>query len=265
MGDTWSYVSGKGDKGYIKTKCLARFRSLNAMKYPVPRRTVNAGIITFTQETRITGGKFGGLTAKGGTMVCVTEANEKNYRLAVWRGTGKLDRSRGDYWAFTPWEEAQPGDLIGGFTTYYNAKTGAPRAKERAYNISLACQRIHNDVIKPGKTYSFNRHCGPYSQGGKYQLAPNISQKGVGYGGGVCQVSTTLYNAVLGLPLQVDAVQVHRKSGVNYIPQWFDSAVGPFSDLKFTNLLHYPIRLWAQPQGGALTVLIYRAEESDPA
>ena len=55
-------------------------------------------------------------------------------------------------------------------------------------------------------------------------------------------------------------MMVHRERGVKYIPQWFDSAVGPYSDLKFTNTLPYPIQLWANPQGGALTVLIYRAK-----
>ena len=93
-------------------------------------------------------------------------------------------------------------------------------------------------------------------------MAPNISSDGKGYGGGVCQLSTTLYNAALGLPLRIDRWKVHRERGVDYIPQYFDAAVGSYSDLAFTNLLPYAISLEVLTQNGALTVLIRRADET---
>ena len=262
VGEKWSRVSYRKYTGYVRTNKLVRFFSLDPENCPVPGRTVNAGIVTLSGPVRITGGAFPGMTAKEGAMLCVRKATESDYKLAVWRGSGKIPLSSGEYRAFTAWDAAQPGDLIGGFTTYYHSKYGAPLEKNRAHNITLACKRIHNDVIQPGKSYSFNRHCAPFSGANGYQKAHTIggpTGTSVGYGGGVCQLSTTLYNAVLGLPLLVNEMMVHRERGVKYIPQWFDSAVGAYSDLKFTNTLPYPIRLWAAPQGGALTVLIYRA------
>ena len=263
VGEKWSQISVRNQVGYVRTNKLVRFRSLNPEKYPVPGRTVNAGIVTLGGSAKITGGIFPGMTAEKGTMICVKKATKTNYELAVWRGSGTLALTAGEYKAFAPWKTAKPGDLIGGFTTYYHKKYDAPLEANRVYNITLACKRIHNDVIQPGKSYSFNGHCAPYSDGHGYKKAQNISGPtgtSVGFGGGVCQLSTTLYNAILGLPLQVDEMMVHRERGVKYIPQWFDSAVGPYSDLKFTNTLPYPIQLWANPQGGALTVLIYRAK-----
>lgn len=91
-------------------------------------------------------------------------------------------------------------------------------------------------------------------------MAPNISSDGKGYGGGVCQLSTTLYNAALGLPFRIDEWRVHRERGVAYVPQYFDAAVGSYSDLAFTNLLPYAISLEVLTQNGALTVLIRRAD-----
>lgn len=259
----WCCVSYRKWTGYVETKNLAQFRSLMPFDYPVPGRTVNDGIVTLKKTVRIEGGRFSGLNASAGTRICVKEAKETSFDLAVWRGSGKIPADSGSYQAFTPWQVAQPGDLIGGFTTYYNKKTGVPLAKQRVYNITLACQRIDGTEVKPNKQFSFNRLCAPYNQHNHYQLANNISAKGVGYGGGVCQLSTTLYNALLALPIQVDAAKVHRKSGVQYVPQWFDAAVSGYSDLKFTNTLPYSIRIWAQPQEGALTVLIYRADEAE--
>lgn len=58
-----------------------------------------------------------------------------------------------------------------------------------------------------------------------------------GYGGGVCQVTTTLYNAALTLPLQIEEWALHSKQGAVYVPQFFDAAVGSYSDFTFVNLL----------------------------
>lgn len=259
FGEKWCRVSSGAKEGYVETKNLVRFRSLRPMEYPVPGRTVNAGVVILAREAHVKGGDFGGLTAGEGTILCVTAAGNKEYSLAVWRGKTAIQEDGGAFAAFVPWQDALPGDLIGGFTTYYNRKTGGDHAREREENVALACQRITDVKVQKGQSFSFNAFCGPYTLENGYGLAPNVSAKGLGYGGGVCQVSTTLYNALLGLPLQVDSFTVHSKAGVPYIPRWFDAAVGSQTDLTFTNNLPYAIRLWAAPQGGALTVLIYRA------
>ena len=111
-----------------------------------------------------------------------------------------------------------------------------------------------------GESFSFNALCGPYEKNNGYVRAPNISRSGYGVGGGVCQVSTTIFEAVLGLELQLDHWEVHQTSGVKYAPVNFDCAVGGGKDLRFTNNLGYAIRLEVRTQNGALTAYFFRSE-----
>lgn len=260
-GEEWCRVGYGRETGWAKTKWLWGFRSLDAGRYSVPNAPSILGVVRLEKSAWITGGDFGGLMAEAGSFICVSAADEEEYTLTVWRGTGTLALEAGSLLPFIAWEDARSGDLLGGFTTYYNERTGGSLAAARAHNIALGCQRIDGTVIASNGSFSFNAVCAPYQRGNGYQKAPNISDDGVGYGGGVCQVTTTLYNALLGLPLQINDWAVHRKSGVQYVPQFFDAAVGSYSDLVFTNTLPYAICLSARPQNGAVTVLIYRAEE----
>jgi len=261
-GEEWSQILYDGILGWCKTHLLWGFRSLNAKKYPVPGVVPNIGMVTLNQDTWIDSKDFVGMNARTGSFICVRSADESNYTLPVWRKENTIPLENGDLTAFVPWEDAQAGDVIGGFTTFYDENYGKDLAAERAYNIDLACQRIHGIVLQPGERFSYNDLCAPYKPTNGYKMAPNISAKGKGYGGGVCQVTTTLYNALIPLPIQLEEWRVHQKIGVVYIPQYFDAAVGSFYDFIFNNTLPYPIRIFAQPQEGAITVLVYRADES---
>lgn len=260
-GDTWCRVGYREYTGYMKTRWLWGFRSLNAKRYAVPGAPQPAGVVTLTEDTWIEGGKFSGLSAQAGSVVCVNAETADGYTLPVWRGEGAIGLHSGAMTAFGYYDEAAPGDIIGGFTTFYNERTGGELAQARAYNIALACERIDGTTLAAGESFSFNVACAPYKRSNGYKMAPNISKEGKGYGGGVCQVTTTLYNALLSLPLQIERWTVHRKIGVQYVPQFFDAAVGSYSDLVFTNTLPYPIAISAQPQNGVVTVLLLRAAE----
>lgn len=259
-GEEWCQVFWEDILGWCKTDMLWGFRSLDAEKYPVPGVQPNAGVVLLSRDTWIDSDDFDGMNAPAGSLVCVRSAGEGEYTLPVWRKEGKIPAENGQMMPFAAWQEARPGDVIGGFTTFYDADYGADLAEGRAYNIDLACQRIDDVVLQPGERFSYNDLCAPYKVSNGYKMAPNISAKGQGYGGGVCQVTTTLYNALIPLPLQIDEWRVHQKTGVVYIPQYFDAAVGSFYDLIFRNTLPYPIRIEAMPQSGAVTVLLYRAE-----
>lgn len=262
-GTDWCMVGYNDMVGFCETRLLWGFRSLDAARYSLPGVTKNIGVVALNRDVWISSSDFPGLTAVSGALIAVTEATDNVYSLPVWRSAGEILRESGDIISFTPWETARHGDLIGGFTTFYDGAYGGDLAAERAYNIDLACRRIHNQVIWPGERFSYNALCGPYKKENGYLLAPNISNDGTGYGGGVCQVTTTLYNAILSLPIQIEEWAVHQRSGVPYIPQYFDAAVGSRTDLVFTNTLHYPIRLFAMPQEGAVTVLIFRMEATE--
>ena len=121
-----------------------------------------------------------------------------------------------------------------------------------------------NDVVVPaGEKFYFNDFCAPYTKGNGYELGPivnYVSDKKLGYGGGICQVSTTLYDAILQIPIEVIKQQVHSAYGISYVPLDMDAAVGAGNiDLRLRNTLPYDVRFALQAVGGVLTVRVYRA------
>lgn len=238
--DAWCKVQVGNKVGYAKPEWLYRVQSLDAL---------------------ISGGKFKGCTASAGQIACVEAQADGAYLLPVWRGEMRLTDEIGTYHPFADWETAEPGDIIGGFTTFYGDQQGHGKAAAREHNISEGVKRIDGVAVEREETFSFNALCAPYRHSNGYELAPNVSTDGFGYGGGVCQVTTTLYNAALTLPLQIEEWALHSKQGAVYVPQFFDAAVGSYSDFTFVNLLPYGVQIHASAQSGVLTVLFCRAEE----
>lgn len=255
----WSLLRWKNAEGWAETRWLREFITLDPLHHALPDYTPCTGLWTFSRETFISAGQFSGLTLKEKTVVAVRR--EKNRPvLPVWRAETELDPASGEYLPFTPWNNAKSGEIIAGFTTFYNDAYGAPLAAERRHNIELGCRLLSGKIIAPGDSFSFNEVCGPYNKKTGYVTARNVSSSGYGTGGGVCQLSTTLYNALLQIPVQITDWAVHSISGVKYIPVAYDACVGNYSDMCFRNTLPYAVRLQADTQGGALTVLICPAE-----
>ena len=255
----WSLLRWKNAEGWAETRWLREFITLDPLHHALPGFSPCTGLWTFSRETFISAGQFDGLRVKKSTVVAVRRESSRTI-LPVWRSEASLETVSGDYVSFATWDTAESGDSIAGFTTLYHDAYGAPLAEERRHNIELGCRLLSGRVVAPGESFSFNDVCGPYSKKTGYVTARNVSASGYGTGGGVCQLSTTLYNALLQLPVQITDWAVHTISGVKYIPVAYDACVGRYSDLCFMNTLPYAIRLRAVPQGGALTVLITRAE-----
>lgn len=117
----------------------------------------------------------------------------------------------------------------GAFATWYG--NGG-----RAENIRLAASYINNHLLAPGEVFSFNEVTGHSTPGRGYQLAPIIVGNTVipGYGGGVCQVSTTLYNAALNAGLDIVERFPHSRP-VGYVGIGRDATVSDHLDFKFRN------------------------------
>lgn len=261
-GGDWCYISCSGVVGYGKTKWLYRFRSLDPYHAVVPGAKIMEGIGRVTASSHIAVKGYGGNALLPGDLLAVSRAENGGISVPMMRSSASLPQDCLAYEPFVPWDQAGPGDMIGGFTTFFNESTGGKKlAANRRYNIELACQRVTGTVIAPGALFSYNALCGPSTKANGYRLAPNISSDGVGYGGGICQLCTTVYNAALALPLQILEWKLHRDAGVAYIPRGFDAAVGSYSDFTFKNTLPYPIRITALPQNGVLTVIIAREGE----
>lgn len=134
----------------------------------------------------------------------------------------------------------------------------------RVYNIRLASSKFHGILIKPGETFSFLKHLGEVNklQGYKEAYIIKNGKTVLGDGGGVCQVSTTIYRAALksGLPIVERAPHAYRV-GYYEPPLGFDATVyqpgGP--DLKFKNDTpgHILIQIWMNDDTQTLTVEFY--------
>ena len=112
------------------------------------------------------------------------------------------------------------------------------KAEERQNNITITCRALNGKEIKPGETFSFCNTVGEATTSKGYKEAEIYvdGEKKQGLGGGNCQVSTTIYNAVLQIP-ELEVVERHAHSNhVTYIEEGKDAAVAYGSyDLKFKN------------------------------
>lgn len=152
-------------------------------------------------------------------------------------------------------------DKIGSYTTSFNAGNIS-----RSRNVSNAARLINGTVIYPGETFSVHDAISPLTEENGYYDAPSYSNGQVvdSIGGGVCQVSTTLYNAVLRAELEVVERSPHSMV-VTYVEPSMDAAIaGDYKDFKFRNNTEVPVYI----QGGTYTGNIYfniYGEETRPS
>lgn len=127
---------------------------------------------------------------------------------------------------------------------------------ERHQNIVMAIGSINNHVLWPDETFSFNQVVGPRTPERGYRLAPVLGGDGLGFGGGICQVSTTIYNAALEAGLEVTERSPHS-SRVPYIAAGKDAAVVyGAQDLKFKNNYRFPVIISCSINRGKITAEI---------
>ncbi|WP_110113361.1 VanW family protein [Bacillus sp. CGMCC 1.16541] len=149
--------------------------------------------------------------------------------------------------------------VIGTYTTKFNAgDTGRTR------NIELSAQAIQQVVLGPGDSFSYNEVVGERTAERGYQPAPEIIEKELvmGIGGGICQTSSTLFNAVDEAGLKT-TTRTHHSKEVGYVPAGRDATVswgGP--DYKFMNDKDYPviIKTIMNKAQGTLTVEVRTAQ-----
>lgn len=137
--------------------------------------------------------------------------------------------------------------------------TMAGSSASRSNNIALAAQMLDNTVVRPGETFSFNDRVGQRSKEKGYTEAPTISGKTLtlDLGGGVCQVATTLYNAVLQKDLPIVEHFNHTISGKS-IPNARDATVSYNQlDFKFKNNLSNPIVIHSYLNNNSVIVEVY--------
>lgn len=144
--------------------------------------------------------------------------------------------------------------LISTYTTYVSDSTG-----NRKSNVKKALQYFNGFVVEPNMEVSFNKVTGPHTESNGYKVATVIynGQFVDGVGGGICQASTTLYNALL--LADVEILEVHKHTlPVKYVPLAMDAMVSEYvADLKFVNTLDTPLYITTNCNSESVTVNIY--------
>jgi len=137
-------------------------------------------------------------------------------------------------------------------SSFQTTVTGDPN---RVYNIELGASFLNNTLVLPGQVFSFNAAVGPYDATKGYREAPVIvnDRYESGPGGGVCQISSTLYQAVRSLGLTVVERHGHTLP-VPYIGPDQDATVAGTLDFRFRNDLATPLLIKAACRGDVLTV-----------
>ncbi len=149
---------------------------------------------------------------------------------------------------------SQVREQIGTYSTKFKLGDSS-----RVFNIQRASNSINNKVVLPGETFSFNSTTGPRSLGAGYKEATVIMNGEFvpGEGGGVCQVSSTLYNTLLNSKVNIVERHSHSKP-ISYVPTGRDATVTYNAlDLKFKNNYSSPVYIKATVVGDSIIITLY--------
>lgn len=262
---TWTRIAFGDGQGYVLTKFVERVQRKNPFDGPIPgtSKHVAVGFVTKDTSFKPEGYRYA-VEVKAGSWLSIERIRGDRayfpYKREPEDVSVRTDRLK--IYDFVPWDEAQPGDLLYAFTSFYTTSMNKEGNYGRLHNIALAAERLTGVRVKAGETFSFNAVCGPYTEENGYKSAPILSgESEMGYGGGVCQVCSTLYNIVLRIPAVIEEMHWHSQGGVSYLPAGFDATVGSSSDMVFRNILPYDMRIEFEALDGVMTAFIFRDYE----
>ena len=267
VGEEWAHVKKGSAEGFVRAKHLRYYERYDPYGPFVPGTTWYPYAAHAKTDVEIINDETGELlqVVPAGSIMAVSALDASMaVTLPYDRVTGRI-QATGDleFENVALWPEAQMGDLIAVFSTYYDPVQKTQAQIGRFHNIMQGVERLQDVIIPAGEKFFFNDYCGPYTISNGYMEGPIInyvSSDKLGPGGGICQVSTTLYNAVLQIPIEIIKWQVHSSYGIEYAPLNFDAAVGAGNiDFRVRNVLPYDVRMTLQAEGGVLTVRLYRA------
>lgn len=145
-------------------------------------------------------------------------------------------------------------------STLYDSK------ENRIFNINKACEILNNTIIKSGQEFSFNNTIGPMGEENGFKLADGFDSNGKIIqipAGGICQVSSTLYNVALLANLEITERHPHSRR-VSYVPAGKDATVYyPNLDLKFINNTPNDLKISASTDNYSVTIKLYKIEQSN--
>ena len=264
-GRTWTRIDFGGRQGYVPTKYIERVQRKNPFDGPMPgvSRHVAVGCVLEDTSFLPEGYRYPIKVSKG-SWLSVESIDDGRVYFPYKRLEKNVSMSADKLklFDFVPWEEAQPGDLLYAFTTFYSTSLTKEGNAERIWNIELASERMTSIRVKAGECFSFNAVCGPYTGENGYRIAPILSgAASKGYGGGVCQVCSTIYIIALRIPAVIEEMNWHSQAGTSYLPSGFDATVSNTRDMVFRNVLPYGLRIEFECLDGVMTAFAFRDDE----
>lgn len=137
--------------------------------------------------------------------------------------------------------------------------------ENRIYNIQKACSILNGTTIKAGEEFSFNNTIGPMGEENGFKKATGFDDDGTLIqisGGGMCQISSTLYNVALLANLEITERHAHSRR-VNYVPADKDATIlYPSLDLKFINNTSTDLKIYAETDDYSVTIKMTKIEQS---
>lgn len=264
-GRTWTRIDYEGQQGYVLTKYIERVQRKNPFDGPMPGTSehVAVGYVLSDTSFKPEGYKYA-IDVSAGSWLSIEKIKDGRAYFPYMRETENVSVSvdKLKLYDFVAWDEAQPGDLLYAFTTFYSTSASKEGNTGRMYNIRLASERLTSIRVREGESFSFNAICGPYTKENGYKAAPILSgESKMGYGGGVCQVCSTLYNIALRVPAVIEDMNWHSQGGVSYLPAGFDATVSDTKDMVFRNILPYDLRIEFESLNGVMTAFLFRDYE----
>ena len=199
-----------------------------------------------------------------GSKIAVLEFVDGFAKVLYWRSYGYIDaRYLTDLVVVSQTMEPLSEDTpIAAFCSFFEYNTGKEGNDGRCKNIVRTCE-LMTRVMQPGESLDFNNQIGPYKRNNGYFPAPVLIDGGsqLGYGGGTCQSSSTLYNTIRMVPgITILQRRPHGPGCARYLPMHQDAAVGNESlNLRFRNDCEFPLRFVAESTGeGVLCIQIVR-------
>ena len=264
-GRTWTRIDFDGRQGYVLTKFVERVQRKDPFQGPMPgtSKHVAVGYVLRDVSFKPEGYRYP-IEVSEGSWLSIERIKDGRAYFPYKREQDNVSVKTENLklYDFVPWDEAQPGDLLYAFTSFYTTSMNKEGNYGRLHNIALATKRMTSIRVKEGETFSFNAVCGPYTKENGYRSAPILSgESEMGFGGGVCQVCSTFYNIVLRVPMVIEEMNWHSQGGVSYLPAGFDATVGTNSDLIVRNILPYTLRIEFESLDGVMTAFLFRDYE----
>lgn len=206
-------------------------------------------------------GSFRVIPGSQGVSVNVEESTKiiEEYFSKEWKGEASSIEVAADVVEPRGSEEelGKVKDLLGGFHTSYGTSSAG-----RAKNVQNGASKINGSVVYPGDSFSVYEAVSPFDAENGYELAGSYENGTTveTYGGGICQVSTTLYNAVIRAELDITE-RFNHSMIVGYVDPSADAAIaGTYKDLKFTNNTDAPIYIEGYTQDMVLYFNVFGQE-----